>query len=254
MDPVKVIPCLDMKDGRVVKGVHFVELRDAGDPVENARFYSDAGADELTMLDIAATVEGRGTRVEWARQVAEAIDIPLTVGGGIGSLDDMEVLFEAGVEKVSLNSAAVRRPELVAEAAHVFGADRLVVAIDGRRNDKLPSKYEVVVSGGRTGTGLDVAEWARRCQDLGAGALLPTSMDGDGTQAGYDIPFTRAVTGAVTIPVIASGGAGELEHFYDVVAGAGVAGVLAASVFHFRTFSVAQVKDYLASRGVPVLR
>ncbi len=252
MEPVKVIPCLDMKDGRVVKGVHFVDLRDAGDPVENARFYQAAGADEITMLDIAATVEGRATRIEWARNVAAVLDIPLTVGGGIGSLEDIAALVDVGVAKVSMNSAAVRRPDLVREAARAYGSDRVVVAIDGRRNPDLPSGFEVVVSGGQRGTGLDCVAWARQCEDLGAGAILPTSMDGDGTLAGYDIPFTKAVADAVSLPVIASGGAGSLEHFYDVVAQAGVAAVLAASVFHFRTFSVRQVKEYLASRGVPV--
>lgn len=254
MDPVKVIPCLDMKDGRVVKGVNFVGLRDAGDPVDNARFYDAEGADELAMLDIAATVEGRATRIEWARAVAEVISIPLTVGGGISSLDDMRDLFDVGVAKVSLNSAAVRHPELVADAARTYGADRLVIAIDGRRNDAVPSGFEVVVAGGSTGTGLDAAAWARRCEELGAGSLLPTSMDGDGTLAGYDIAFTRTIADAVSLPVIASGGAGTLDHFADVVEQAGAAAVLAASVFHFRTFSIGQVKDHLAGRGIPVHR
>ncbi len=252
MEPVKVIPCLDMKDGRVVKGVNFVALRDAGDPVENARFYSQEGADELTMLDIAATVEGRATRIEWARNVAAVIDIPLTVGGGISSVDDMAALFDVGVSRVSVNSAAVRRPELVAEAFAAFGAERLVVAVDGRRNPEMASGFEVVVSGGQQGTGEDCAQWAARCQELGAGAILPTSMDGDGTLAGYDIAFTKAIVDAVSVPVIASGGAGTLEHFFDVVDQAGASAVLAASVFHFRTFSVRQVKEYLAGRGVPV--
>ena len=250
--PIKIIPCLDMKDGRVVKGVHFVHLRDAGDPVENAAFYQAEGADELAMLDIAATVEGRHTRVEWARQVAAVLTVPLTVGGGIGSLEDMEALFTAGVTKVSVNSAAVARPELVKEAAAVYGSERVIVAIDGRRNSEMPSGFEVVVSGGQRGTGLDCVEWAKRCEALGAGELLPTSMDGDGTLAGYDIPFTKAVASAVSLPVTASGGAGTLEHFFEVVDQAGVAAVLAASVFHFRTFSVGQVREYLAGRGVPV--
>lgn len=254
MDSVKVIPCLDMKDGRVVKGVNFVGLRDAGDPVENARFYDAEGADELAMLDIAATVEGRRNRIEWARAVAEVIDIPLTVGGGISTLDDISDLIDVGVAKVSLNSAAVRNPELVADAVRSFGPDRVVVAIDGRRNADLPSGFEVVVAGGTKGTGLDAAAWAQRCEELGAGSLLPTSMDGDGTRAGYDIAFTKVIVDAVSIPVIASGGAGELTHFSDVVEQAGAAAVLAASVFHFRTFSIAQVKDHLASRGIPVNR
>lgn len=253
MEPVKVIPCLDMKNGRVVKGVHFVGLRDAGDPVENARFYREAGADEVTMLDIAATVEGRGTRVQWARDVAAALgDVPLTVGGGISSLDDIAALMEVGVAKVSMNSAAVTRPELVREAAAAYGSERVVVAIDGRRNPEMPSGFEVVVSGGNKGTGLDCVAWARTCEELGAGAILPTSMDGDGTLAGYDIPFTRAISDAVTLPVIASGGAGTLEHFRQAVVDGGAAAVLAASVFHFRTFSVRQVKEYLAEQGIPV--
>lgn len=253
MEPVKVIPCLDMKDGRVVKGVHFVELRDAGDPVENARFYREAGADEVTMLDIAATVEGRGTRLAWARDVAAALgDIPLTVGGGITSLEDITALFDVGVARVSMNSAAVRRPALIREAAEAYGSDRVVVAIDGRRNPEMRSGFEVVVSGGQEGTGLDCVEWAQTCEELGAGAILPTSMDGDGTLAGYDIPFTRAISDAVAVPVIASGGAGTLEHFRQAVVDGGAAAVLAASVFHFRTFSVREVKDHLAEHGVPV--
>lgn len=252
MNPIKVIPCLDMKNGRVVKGVNFVGLRDAGDPVENAQFYDAEGADELTMLDIAATLEGRANRIEWARQVAEVISIPLTVGGGISTLADMTALFEVGVAKVSVNSAAVHRPELIDEAAAAFGSDRLVVAIDGRRNADMPSGFEVVVSGGNKGTGLDCAAWARECERRGAGAVLPTSMDGDGTLAGYDIAFTKAIADAVSLPVIASGGAGTLDHFSDVVEQAGATAVLAASVFHFRTFSIAQVKQHLASRGLSV--
>lgn len=253
MEPVRIIPCLDMKDGRVVKGVNFVGLRDAGDPVENARFYDAEGADELAMLDIAATVEGRANRIEWARSVADVIDIPLTVGGGIGSLDDISDLFDAGVTRVSMNSAAVKRPELIAEASEAFGSDRIVVAIDGRRNPAMASGFEVVVAGGQRGTGLDCVEWARRCELLGAGTLLPTSMDGDGTLAGYDLAFTKGIVDAVSLPVIASGGAGTLAHFSDVVEQAGVAAVLAASVFHFRTFSIRQVKDHLAARGIPVI-
>ena len=252
MAPVKVIPCLDMKDGRVVKGVNFVGLRDAGDPVENARFYNAEGADELTMLDIAATVEGRANRIDWAKRVADVIDIPLTVGGGISTLDDIKALFDVGVAKVSMNSAAVKRPELIREASEAYGRDRIVVAIDGRRNPEMPSGFEVVVSGGEQGAGLDCVEWAKTCQELGAGAILPTSMDGDGTLNGYDIEFTRAIADAVVLPVIASGGAGTLEHFSDVVEQAGVSAVLAASVFHFRTFSIRQVKEHLASCGIPV--
>jgi imidazole glycerol-phosphate synthase subunit HisF len=218
VEPVRIIPCLDMKDGRVVKGVHFVKLRDAGDPVENAAYYREAGADEVAMLDIAATVEGRKTRIEWARAVAEVLGgVPLTVGGGINELADVEALVEVGVSKVSMNSAAVARPELVREVADAYGSSRVIVAIDGRRNAGMASGFEVVVSGGHKPTGMDCVEWARRCEELGAGTLLPTSMDGDGTLAGYDIPFTRAIAEAVSLPVIASGGAGTLEHFYEAV-------------------------------------
>ena len=249
---VDIIPCLDMKDGRVVKGVHFVNLRDAGDPVENAVFYQQEGADRLAMLDIAATVENRKTRIEWAREVAAAITIPLVVGGGIASLNDMEALFEIGVAAVSVNSAAVARPELITEAAEHFGSNRIIVAIDGRRNPRLPSGYEVMVSGGQKPTGLDSVEWARQCEALGAGELLPTSMEGDGTLAGYDLPFTRGIAEAVSIPVIASGGAGSLEHFYEAATQGKAAALLAASVFHFRTLTIRQVKEYLASRGVDV--
>lgn len=253
MDPVKIIPCLDMKDGRVVKGVHFVDLRDAGDPVENATHYQAEGADEIAMLDIAATVEGRATRIEWARHVADVLeDVPLVVGGGIGSLDDMRALFDVGVSKVSVNSAAVARPDLVREAADAFGSRRVIVAIDGRRSESVPSGFEVVVSGGRKPTGIDCVEWARRCEELGVGEILPTSMDGDGTLAGYDIPFTRAIAEAVSVPVIASGGAGTLEHFLEGVTEGKATALLAASVFHFRTYTVRQVKEYLADRGVPV--
>ena len=252
VEPVKIIPCLDMKDGRVVKGVHFVDLRDAGDPVENATFYQAAGADEVAMLDIAATVEGRKTRVEWARQVAAVLEVPLTVGGGISSLEDMEALFEVGVSKVSMNSAAVANPQLVEDAARAFGSERVMVAVDGRANEAMRSGFEVVVSGGQKPTGLDCAEWARQCEILGAGEILPTSMDGDGTLAGYDLPFTRTIAEAVAVPIIASGGAGTLEHFYEGVVEGKASALLAASVFHFRTFTVREVKEYLAGRGIPV--
>lgn len=252
VDTIRIIPCLDMKDGRVVKGVNFVDLRDAGDPVENAAYYQQEGADQLAMLDIAATVENRKTRIEWAKQVASVIDIPLVMGGGIATIADMEALFEVGVAVASVNSAAIDRPEFVSEAAGRFGSERVVVAIDGRRNEAMPSGFEVVVSGGHKPTGIDAVEWARSCEALGAGELLPTSMDGDGTLAGYDLPFTRAIAEAVKIPVIASGGAGELSHFYEGVVEGKASALLAASVFHFRTFTVRQVKEYLAERGIPV--
>ena len=252
-EAIRIMPCLDMKDGRVVKGVHFVDLKVAGDPVENAAFYQKEGADELAMLDIAATVENRKTRLEWVENVSAVIEIPLTVGGGIGSLEDIRLVFEAGADKVSMNSAAVKSPDLVRDAAKRFGQDRVTVAIDGRRNQAMPSGFEVVVSGGTKPVGLDAVEWAKRCEALGAGAILPTSMDGDGTLAGYDLEFTSAISKAVGVPVIASGGAGKLEHFYDGATKGGAQVLLAASVFHFRTFTIRQVKEYLKGRGLSVL-
>jgi cyclase len=253
MDPIKIMPCLDMKGGRVVKGVHFVDIRDAGDPVENAAFYQKEGADELAMLDIAATLENRKTRLEWVRQVAAVITIPLTVGGGINSLEDIELVLGAGAKKVSMNSAAVNNPELVREAAKKFGSGRITIAIDARRNPAMPSGFELVVSGGTKPVGKDAIAWAAQCEELGAGVLLPTSMDGDGTLAGYDLEFTKAVASAAKLPVVASGGAGKLEHFYDAVIKGGANILLAASVFHFRTFSIRQVKEYLKSRGLEVI-
>ena len=253
MSAIKIMPCLDMKEGRVVKGIHFVDLKDAGDPVENAGFYQKEGADELAMLDIAATLENRKTRLEWVRKVSSVIDIPLTVGGGISSLEDIELVLEAGAAKVSMNSAAVANPGLVAQAAEKFGSEKVTVAIDARRNAEMPSGFELVVSGGTKPVGQDAVEWARRCQQLTAGTLLPTSMDGDGTQAGFDIEFTRAISDAVTLPVVASGGAGKLEHFYEVVSEGGAQVLLAASVFHYRILSIRQVKEYLQERGLSVV-
>lgn len=252
MTRVKVMPCLDMKNGRVVKGVNFVNLKDAGDPVENASLYQKEGADELAMLDIAATLENRKTRLEWVKSVSSVIDIPLTVGGGISTLDDIKLTLEAGADKVSINSAAVKNPALVREAAEKFGSERLVVAIDGRRNREMPSGFEVVVAGGTKPVGKDVVEWAKQCEKLGAGVILPTSMDGDGTQAGYDLEFTKAISDAVTVPVIASGGAGKLSDFYNAVTEGGATILLAASVFHYRLLSVRQVKEYLRKKGVEV--
>jgi len=253
MDTIKIMPCLDMKNGRVVKGVHFVDIRDAGDPVENAKYYQDQGADELAMLDIAATLENRKTRLEWVRQVSAVIDIPLTVGGGINSLEDIEMVIDAGADKVSMNSAAVQKPHLVRQAAGRFGSAKITVAIDARRNKEMPSGFELVVSGGTKPVGKDAIAWARQCQELGAGVILPTSMDGDGTLAGYDLEFTRAVADVVTVPVVASGGAGTLEHFYEGVVKGGASVLLAASVFHFRTFTVGQVKAYLRGKGLKVI-
>jgi cyclase len=252
MPLVKIMPCLDMKDGRVVKGVNFVNLKDAGDPVKNAAFYQQEGADELAMLDIAATLENRKTRLEWVKNVSAVITIPLTVGGGIGSLEDIELVLKAGAGKVSMNSAAVRNPALVKEAVKAFGSGKITIAIDGKRNAIMPSGFEVVVAGGTQPVGKDAAQWARQCQDLGAGVILPTSMDGDGTLGGYDLEFTKAIADVVSVPVIASGGAGKPEHFYDAVIKAGAEILLAASVFHFRTIRIRQLKEYLKQRGVEV--
>jgi len=252
METIKIMPCLDMKDGKVVKGIHFVDLKDVGDPVENAKFYQDEGADELAMLDIAATLENRKTRLEWVKNVSSVIDIPLTVGGGISSLEDIEFVLEAGADNVSMNSAAVKNPELVKEASSKFGSDKITVAIDARRNADLPSGFELVVSGGTKPVGKDAIAWAKECQELGAGVILPTSMDGDGTQAGYDLEFTKAISDVVDLPVVASGGAGTLEHFYEAVVKGGANVVLAASVFHYRTFSIREVKEYLQGKGLQV--
>lgn len=252
METVKIMPCLDMKDGRVVKGVHFVDIRDAGDPVENAKYYQKEGADEIAILDIAATVEGRKTRLEWVKNVLRVISIPLTVGGGISSIEDVEELFNLGVSKVSINTAAVKRPEFIREASRKFGRERIVVAIDGRRNPKMPSGFEVVVKGGTEGTGIDAVGWAKRCEELGAGEILPTSIDGDGTLSGYDIPFTRAIAGAVNLPIIASGGAGTLEHLCEGVVEGKASTLLAASIFHFRKYSIREAKEFLKSKRIEV--
>jgi cyclase len=254
MKEVKIIPCLDVREGRVVKGVKFVNLRDARDPVEAAAAYSREGADELVFLDIFATVENRKTRLEWVKKVREVTTVPFAVGGGIGSLEDMKSLLEMGVDKVSVNTAAVRNPELVREAAEEFGRKRLVVAIDGRKNPlggKLP-RLEVVVKSGREPTGIEITDWAKRVEELGAGEILLTSKDADGTKDGYDLEMTRAVAEAVGIPVTASGGAGKLEHLYEAVAIAKAASVLAASIFHFGEISISQAKRYLREKGIPV--
>jgi cyclase len=252
MSLIKIMPCLDMKEGRVVKGVHFVNIRDAGDPAKNATYYQNEGADELAMLDIAATLENRKTRLEWVRKVSALIHIPLTVGGGIGSLEDIEMVLGAGADKVSMNSAAVANSSLIKESAHKFGSDRITVAIDARRNHAMASGFELVVAGGTKPTNKDAVAWARECERLGAGVILPTSTDGDGTQAGFDILFTKAISDAVKVPVVASGGAGKLEDFYEAVAKGGAAILLAASVFHFRILSVRAVKQFLRDRGIEV--
>jgi cyclase len=254
MKLIRIIPCLDVKDGRVVKGIQFVNLRAARDPVEAAEAYCREGADELAFLDIAATVENRGTRLEWVKKVAKKVTIPFTVGGGIRNTEDMKALFDLGVGKVSVNTAAVENPELIREASRRFGRHRFVVAIDGRKNpvgSGLP-RLEVVVKGGSESTGLDIVEWAKKAEKLGAGEILLTSKDADGTKEGYDLEMTRAVAEAVNIPVVASGGAGRLEHFYEGIAIGKASAVLAASVFHFGEISIREVKEYLKAKGLTV--
>ena len=246
----RIIPCLDVRDGRVVKGVNFVNIRDAGDPVELARFYSDQGADEIVFLDITATSDGRATVADVVERTAEQVFVPLTVGGGIRTLEDFRQLLRAGADKISVNSAAVKDPGLISRAAERFGSQCVVLAIDARRRPE--GSYEVVVAGGRTPTGLDAVEWARRGEALGAGEILLTSMDADGTKAGFDLEMTRVVTQAVSIPVIASGGCGSLEHFAQVFAETDCDAALAASLFHFGELTVPQVKEYLRKRKIPV--
>ena len=246
----RIIPCLDVRDGRVVKGVNFVNIRDAGDPVELARFYSDQGADEIVFLDITATSDGRATVADVVERTAEQVFVPLTVGGGIRTLEDFRQLLRAGADKISVNSAAVKDPGLISRAAERFGSQCVVLAIDARRRPE--GSYEVVVAGGRTPTGLDAVEWARRGEALGSGEILLTSMDADGTKAGFDLEMTRAVTQAVSIPVIASGGCGSLEHFAQVFAETDCDAALAASLFHFGELTVPQVKEYLRKRKIPV--
>ncbi len=245
----RIIPCLDVNEGRVVKGVNFINLRDAGDPVENAVIYDREGADELVFLDITATHEGRDTVLDMVRRVADSIFIPFAVGGGIRTVDDMRATLLAGADKISINSAAVRTPDLITEGARRFGSQCIVVAIDPRRVNET---WEVHISGGRVPTGLEAVAWAKEVEARGAGEILLTCMDRDGTQSGYEIELTRAVADAVSIPVIASGGAGALEHFHDALTVGGADAALAASLFHFRQLSIGDVKDYLASKGVPV--
>ena len=244
----RVIPCFDVANGRVVKGVNFVNLRDAGDPVEQAGIYNDERADELVFLDIMASHEGRGTTVEMARRVADNVFIPFTIGGGVRATEDFRTLLLAGADKCAINSAAVRTPQLINEAAWRFGAQCVVVAIDARKDG---DSWQVYLNGGRVPAEIDAVEWARECEQRGAGEILLTSMDTDGTQAGFDLPMLRAISGAVNIPVIASGGAGTLHHFYEAI-DAGASAVLAASVFHYKTFTVGDVKRYLAGKGVAV--
>ncbi len=245
----RIIPCLDVHAGRVVKGINFVNLRDAGDPVEQAIVYDREGADELVFLDITATHEDRATLLDVVRRVADAIFIPFCVGGGLRTVEDMREALLAGADKIAINSAAVRSPDVISAGAERFGVQCIVVAIDARWNG---SYYEVYVSGGRTPTGLNAVEWAQEVERRGAGEILLTSMDRDGTRDGYDIRLTRAISDAVSIPVIASGGAGELSHFYDALTDGGADAALAASLFHYRELSVGQVKRYLHERGLPV--
>ena len=247
---IRIIPCLDVKDGRVVKGVQFVGLRDAGDPVEQARVYDAAGADELTFLDITASHENRDTILDVVARTAEQCFMPLTVGGGVRQVEDIRRLLLAGADKVSINSAAVARPEFVREAAEKYGDQCIVVAIDARQT--APGRWEVFTHGGRKPTGLDAVGWAARMAESGAGEILLTSMDRDGTKSGFDLELTRAVSDAVPVPVVASGGVGTLDHLADGVVKGGASAVLAASIFHFGEFTIAQAKERLAQAGVPV--
>lgn len=249
----RIIPCLDVNNGRVVKGVNFVNLRDAGDPVEIAAAYDQAGADELVFLDITASSDARGTVVEMVRKVAEKVFIPFTVGGGIRTVEDFRAILREGADKVSVNSAVISNPQLISDAADKFGRQCVVVAIDARRRAD-GSGWNIFKNGGRIDTGLDAVEWARKVDALGAGEILLTSMDCDGTKAGYDLELTRTIAEAVSVPVIASGGAGRLEHFYDALTEGGADAALAASLFHYKELEIMQVKDYLAQRGVPVRR
>jgi imidazole glycerol-phosphate synthase subunit HisF len=247
---VRIIPCLDVKDGRVVKGVNFVDLRDAGDPVEQARVYDREGADELTFLDITASHENRDTILDVVRRTAEQVFMPLTVGGGVRVVEDIRRLLLAGTDKVSINTAAVNRPEFVAEAAQKFGSQCIVVAIDAKRVG--PDRWEVFTHGGRNPTGLEVVAWAQRMQSLGAGEILLTSMDRDGTGQGFDLTLTRMVADALTIPVVASGGVGNLEHMVQGIRDGHASAVLAASIFHFGQYSIAETKAAMAAAGLPV--
>ncbi|WP_456382124.1 imidazole glycerol phosphate synthase subunit HisF [Persephonella sp.] len=246
----RIIPCLDVNKGRVVKGVNFVNLVDAGDPVEAAKAYDEAGADELVFLDITASAEDRDIILDVVKETAETVFMPLTVGGGVRTLEDIRKLLESGADKVSINTAAVKEPSLVESAAVRFGSSTIVVAIDAKQVS--PGKWEVYIHGGRTPTGIDAVEWAKAVEDLGAGEILLTSMDRDGTKSGYDIPLTRAISEAVSIPVIASGGAGSKEHFYQAFAEGLADAALAASLFHFKELTIQEVKEYLKERQIPV--
>lgn len=246
----RIIPCLDVKDGRVVKGVNFVNLRDAGDPVENGKFYDKEGADELCFLDITASSDRRDIILDMVKKVAETVHIPFTVGGGIRTVEDVRLILENGADKVSINTAAVLEPEIITRSAEKFGSQCILVAIDARKNNK--GGWTVYLHGGRTPTELDAVEWAIRAGELGAGEILLTSMDRDGTKDGYDIELTRSISEAVDIPVIASGGAGTIEHLYEGIVNGRADAVLAASIFHFREISIKQVKEELIKKGIPI--
>jgi cyclase len=246
----RIIPCLDVKDGRVVKGVNFINFRDAGDPVENGRFYDDEGADELVFLDITASSDRRNIILTMVKNVAETVNIPFTVGGGIRSVEDVRLILENGADKVSINTAAVQNPDIIGESAVRFGSQCILVAIDAKRNDK--GSWSVYLHGGRTPTEIDAVEWAARACELGAGEILLTSMDRDGTRIGYDLELTGRIADAVSVPVIASGGVGTMEHMFEGLTAGKADAVLAASIFHFREISIRQVKEFLAARGIPV--
>ena len=256
----RIIPCLDVKDGRVVKGVHFKNLRDAGDPVELAKLYDDQGADEIVFLDISASPEGRKTMIDVVERTAQEVFIPLTVGGGISTVEDIYKVLRAGADKVSINTAAVKNPEIIKQGARKFGSQCIVVAIDAKRNYKIKEGvnvfedhwFEVYIYGGRKATGIDAVEWAKKCEELGAGEILLTSIDADGTKSGYDLELTRIISESVNIPVIASGGAGKLEHFYDVFTKGKADAALAASIFHYGIYTVREIKEFLKERGIEV--
>ncbi len=254
MKYIKIIPCLDIREGRVVKGVKFENIRDARDPVEAADAYCREGADELVFLDIYASVENRKTRLDWVRRVVEKVTIPFAVGGGISSLEDMKALIDAGVDKISINTAAIKNPDLVKAAVAEFGKDRIVVAIDGIKNSPGSGRprLEVVIKSGREPTGISIVDWARKVEKLGAGEILLTSKDADGTKEGYDLEMTRAVAESVSIPVTASGGAGTLQHLYDAVSIGKASAILAASIFHFKEISISEAKHFLKDKGIAV--
>ncbi len=251
MHTKRIIPCLDVKDGRVVKGVNFVNFRDAGDPAEVAAAYDKAGADEVVFLDITASADSRATQLEWVREVASKVFIPFTVGGGIRTVDDFKAILREGADKISINSAAIMNPQLISDAADKFGSQCVVVAIDAKKRVD-GSGWNIYKNGGRVDMGIDAVEWAIQAEKMGAGEILLTSMDGDGTKEGYDIPLTKAIAESVSIPVIASGGAGKLEHFYEALNDAKAEAVLAASLFHYKELEIKEVKEYLKSRGVSV--